>query len=50
MLFLTRGVGETLEIGDDIEVTVRIGNQAPQDTPVHREEIYEKIQQQQGAA
>ncbi|MEE9351498.1 MAG: carbon storage regulator CsrA [Thiotrichaceae bacterium] len=51
MLILTRRVGETLTIGDDITVTVlsvngrqaRIGIDAPKDVPVHREEIYQRI-------
>jgi carbon storage regulator len=51
MLILTRRVGETLMIGDDIAVTVlgvkgnqvRIGVKAPKDVAVHREEIFEKI-------
>ena len=52
MLILTRRVGETLMIGDDITVTVlgvkgnqvRVGVNAPRDVAVHREEIYDKIQ------
>ncbi len=52
MLILTRRVGESLMIGDDINVTVlsirgnqvRIGVSAPKDVSVHREEIYERIQ------
>jgi carbon storage regulator len=60
MLILTRRVGETLMIGDDVTVTVlgvkgnqvRIGVNAPKDVSVHREEIYERIkkEQQQGLA
>lgn len=53
-LILTRRVGETLNIGDDVEVTVlgvkgnqvRIAVNAPKEIAVHREEIYKKIQQE----
>jgi carbon storage regulator len=56
MLILTRRVGETLMIGDEVTVTVlgvkgnqvRIGVNAPRDVAVHREEIYERIKQEQG--
>ena len=54
MLILTRRAGETLVIGDGIEITVlgtkgnqvRLGVKAPRDVPVHRAEIYERIQQE----
>ena len=58
MLILTRRVGETLVIGDDVTVTVlgikgnqvRIGVNAPKDVSVHREEIYDRIQREKGGA
>lgn len=54
MLILTRRVGETLMIGDNVTVTVlrvkgnqvRLGVNAPKDVSVHREEIFERIQQE----
>ena len=54
MLILARRVGESLNIGDDIKITllgikgnqVRIGIDAPRDIHVHREEIYDKIKRE----
>ncbi len=55
MLILTRRVGETLMIGNDVTVTVlgvkgnqvRIGINAPKNIAVHREEIYERVKREQ---
>ncbi|MGI9329537.1 MAG: carbon storage regulator CsrA [Gammaproteobacteria bacterium] len=55
MLILTRRVGETVIIGNDVDVTVlgvkgnqvRLGVKAPKDIAVHREEIYQRICQEQ---
>lgn len=54
MLILTRNTGQTINIGDEVTVTVlgvkgnqiRIGINAPKDVEVHREEIYERIQKE----
>ena len=58
MLILTRRVGETLMVGDQVTVTilgvkgnqVRIGVNAPRDVAVHREEIYQRIQDEKSDA
>ena len=55
MLILTRRIGESIHVGDDIRLTVlgvrdsqvRIGINAPKDVPVHREEIYYRIKHEQ---
>lgn len=54
MLILTRRVGETIRIGDNIEVVVlgvkgnqvKIGTNAPKDVEVHREEIYQRVKRE----
>ncbi len=56
MLILTRRIGESVYIGDDVRLTVlgvrgtqvRIGINAPKEVPVHREEIYYRIKHEQG--
>jgi carbon storage regulator len=58
MLILTRRLGETITIGNDVTITVigvkgnqvRLGINAPTEIPVHRAEIYEKIQREKAAA
>lgn len=55
MLILTRRVGETVMIGDEVTITVlgvkgnqvRVGINAPKNVAVHREEIYERIKREQ---
>jgi carbon storage regulator len=54
MLILTRRVGETVKIGDEVTITVlgvkgnqvRVGINAPKSIAVHREEIYERIKRE----
>jgi carbon storage regulator len=58
MLVLTRKIGETIAIDDHIKITVvqvkgkqvRLGIEAPKETKIHREEIYQAIQDQNKAA
>ena len=58
MLILTRRVGETIKIGDDIDITilsvkggqVRIGIDAPKGTSVHRQEVYDRIEEEKKQA
>lgn len=57
MLILTRRIGETLVIGEDVTVTVlavkggqvRLGVNAPKEVPVHREEIFQRLQPETAA-
>lgn len=54
MLILTRKAGETVAIGDDIQISivevkgnqVKLGIQAPKNVQVHRTEVYQKIQEE----
>ncbi len=58
MLILTRRIGESIRIGDEISVSVigingsqvKVGISAPDSVPVHREEIYDRIAQEREAA
>ena len=57
MLILTRRPGETIRIGEDIEVTIlsqrgdqfRVGITAPKEVPVHRDEVYRRIKDEEPA-
>ena len=54
MLILTRNIGQTIMVGDDVTVTVlgvkgsqvRLGINAPKDVAVHRQEIFDRIQRE----
>lgn len=54
MLILSRNIGQSIKIGDDVDITIlsvrgnqiRIGINAPKNVSVHREEIYNRIQEQ----
>jgi len=56
MLILTRRIGESIVIGDNVKVTVlgtkgnevRIGIDAPKDVSVHRQEVYQRVQAEKG--
>ncbi|MEL0082656.1 MAG: carbon storage regulator CsrA [Gammaproteobacteria bacterium] len=58
MLILTRRIGESVMIGDDVKISVlgvkgnqiRLGVSAPREVAVHREEIYQRIQEESEAA
>lgn len=58
MLILTRRIGESLQIGDNVKITVlsvrgnqiQLGIDAPPEVAVHREEIYERLKREQGAS
>jgi len=57
MLVITRRTGEAIYIGDDIETTilesstgrVSVGVDAPKEVPVHRDEVWERIQEEENA-
>jgi carbon storage regulator len=57
MLILSRRIGETIMVGDDVAVTVlgikgnhvRVGIAAPKDVSVHREEVYQRLKGRQSA-
>jgi carbon storage regulator len=58
LLILTRKIGEAIAIGDDVKIQVieikgrqvRLGIQAPENTSVHREEVHQRIQEQNRAS
>lgn len=57
MLILTRRIGESIKIGDDVDVVVlgvdgclvRVGISAPRELPVHREEVYQRIKSERSS-